>query len=303
MSRVLVAGWFSFTEVVATVGDEASGLVVQGWLNQAGLEADLAYADYLGRGVDLATVDPQRYSHLVWVCGPLIADPLLDRLLCRFEGVPRLAVGVSVLDGPTAARFDQVWARDGAGPPRPDLAAVPPEDAAAPGVGLRAGPPVVATVLAPVQAEYGDRGRHDLVRQTVEQWVAERGLGCFEVATDLLTAGHRPWRFEQARATLARADVVVSSRLHGLVLGLAAGRPVIACDPVAGGAKVGAQARALGWPVLLDGEELTGGRLDDALARCLGPGSPSADWDQVALARRRLRAELTDRLTGRVGRS
>jgi polysaccharide pyruvyl transferase WcaK-like protein len=58
-------------------------------------------------------------------------------------------------------------------------------------------------------------------------------------------------------------------RLHALVLGLKHGRPVISVDPVAGGAKVTAQARALGWPVVLPGEDLATEALDAALDRCL----------------------------------
>jgi Polysaccharide pyruvyl transferase len=50
---------------------------------------------------------------------------------------------------------------------------------------------------------------------------------------------------------IARADVVVTTRLHGLVLALTQGMPVLAVDPVAGGAKVATQAAAWGWPVLL----------------------------------------------------
>jgi polysaccharide pyruvyl transferase WcaK-like protein len=47
------------------------------------------------------------------------------------------------------------------------------------------------------------------------------------------------------------ADVVVTTRLHGLVLALKQGVPVLAVDPVAGGARVATQAAAWGWPVLL----------------------------------------------------
>jgi polysaccharide pyruvyl transferase WcaK-like protein len=50
---------------------------------------------------------------------------------------------------------------------------------------------------------------------------------------------------------IARADVVVTTRLHGLVLALKQGVPVLAVDPVAGGARVATQAAAWGWPVLL----------------------------------------------------
>lgn len=45
---------------------------------------------------------------------------------------------------------------------------------------------------------------------------------------------------------------MVTTRLHGLVPALRTGTPVIAVDPVSGGAKVGAQARAVGRPALVD---------------------------------------------------
>src|SRR3712207_9466359 len=69
--------------------------------------------------------------------------------------------------------------------------------------------------------------------------------------------------------TLFRSDVVVSMRLHALVLGLKHGRPVVACDPIAGGAKVTSQAAALDWPLVVPAEELTARALDAALASCL----------------------------------
>jgi hypothetical protein len=40
-------------------------------------------------------------------------------------------------------------------------------------------------------------------------------------------------------------------RMHGLVLALKHGVPALAVDPVAGGAKVTAQSRALRWPAVL----------------------------------------------------
>ena len=68
---------------------------------------------------------------------------------------------------------------------------------------------------------------------------------------------------------MRRADVVVSMRLHALVLGLEHGRPVVACDPIAGGAKVASQAAALDWPLVVPAEQLTADALDAALGRCL----------------------------------
>ena len=73
----------------------------------------------------------------------------------------------------------------------------------------------------------------------------------------------------QVEALVRRADVVVSMRLHALVLGLGHGRPVVACDPIAGGAKVTSQAAAPDWPLVVPAEELTAQALDAAVASCL----------------------------------
>ena len=70
---------------------------------------------------------------------------------------------------------------------------------------------------------------------------------------------------------IARSDVVVTTRLHGLVLALKNGVPALAVDPVAGGAKVAAQAAAWGWPVLLPrsgNPVLDRGELDRLWAWC-----------------------------------
>ncbi len=48
--RVLLAGWFSFDEVIATVGDELGADVVARWLTDLGVDRDVAWAPYLERG-------------------------------------------------------------------------------------------------------------------------------------------------------------------------------------------------------------------------------------------------------------
>lgn len=65
----------------------------------------------------------------------------------------------------------------------------------------------------------------------------------------------RQWRNPstpgQLDSVLCRLDAVLTTRLHGLVLALRLGVPVLAVDPVNGGGKVGAQAAAWGWPALV----------------------------------------------------
>jgi hypothetical protein len=260
--RVLVAGWFSFDEVVATVGDELGADAVATWLSELGVPFDVAEAPYLGSGVSWRDVDPADYTHLVFVSGPISAEPLLRELCTAFDGCRRWAVNVSVVDEAGRALFHQVWERDAPGLARPDLAV---HAVAEP----RPTPPVVAVAFAPFQAEYGDRSRSEPVRGVIEEWLAARALPWFELTMDLYEKPHRR-RPEQVEALIQRADVVVSMRLHALVLGLRHGKPVVAVDAVSGGAKVTAQAGALGWPLVLPGDRLTRGTLDAALNRCLG---------------------------------
>ncbi|TFV63686.1 polysaccharide pyruvyl transferase family protein [Geodermatophilus sp. DF01-2] len=256
--RVLLAGWFSFDEVIATVGDELGADVVAGWLTERRIDHDVAWAPYLARGVDWRDVDPADYTHLVFVSGPLADRPLLRELAEAFAGAQRWAVNVSVVEESARELFDRVWERDAAGLARPDLAVEGPTPEA----------PVIAVAFTPTQGEYGERSQAERVRGAIEEWLAGRALPWFELDMDLFEKPH-PRRPAQVEALVRRADVVVSMRLHALVLGLKHGRPVIACDPIAGGAKVTSQASALDWPLVLPAEELTAEALDAALEQAL----------------------------------
>ncbi|WP_299952181.1 polysaccharide pyruvyl transferase family protein [uncultured Modestobacter sp.] len=256
--RVLVTGWFSFDEVIATIGDELGADVVVGWLAEAGIEHDVAWAPYLQRGPDWRELDPADYTHLVFVSGPLSDTPLLRELTAAFAGAQRWAVNVSVVSDAGRALFHQVWERDAPGISRPDLAI----GTTTPDV------PVVAVAFAPPQEEYGDRSQAAQVRAAIEGWLGARAIPWFELTMDLFEKPHERFPL-QVEALIRRADVVVSMRLHALVLGLAHGKPVIACDAIAGGAKVSAQAAALGWPIVLRAGEVDPTTLDAALEHAL----------------------------------
>ncbi len=57
--RVLVAGWFSCDEVIATVGGEPGADVVTRWPTDLDVDHDVAWAPHLERGVDRRDVDPE----------------------------------------------------------------------------------------------------------------------------------------------------------------------------------------------------------------------------------------------------
>ena len=270
--RVLVTGWFSFDEVIATIGDELGADVVVGWLRELGIDHDVAWAPYLGRGPHWRDLDATDYTHLVFVSGPLMDMPLVRELTAAFGHARRIAVNVSAVGDDARPLFHEVWERDAPGLSRPDLAIA----TTTPDV------PVVAVAFAPAQEEYGTRSQADQVRAAIEAWLGARAIPWFELQMDLFDKPYE--RFpSQVEALVRRADVVVSMRLHALVLGLAHGVPVVACDAVVGGAKVSAQAAALGWPVVLRAGEVDATTLDAALEHALS----GTLTEELAEARRR----------------
>ncbi|MEU8350278.1 MULTISPECIES: polysaccharide pyruvyl transferase family protein [Streptomyces] len=269
--RLLLTGWFSFTDGEATAGDVLSLHRVQASLDRRGTAYDIAWSSgFRPDGLHLEDLDPDRYSTLVFLCGPL-HGPQVEALHERFAHCARLAVGTSVLDpaDPAVLGFHHVLPRDAPGrEPRRDLAA------SAPPAGV---PPVVGVVLTHGQHEYGSRRRHESAGDTLTGWLGGKDCARLELDTRL---DIRDWRHcattAQFEAAVARLDLVVTNRLHGLVVALRCGVPALAVDPVQGGAKLTAQARACRWPAVVAAESADAGRLDHWWDWCLGPGVPLA---------------------------
>jgi hypothetical protein len=273
--RVLLTGWFSFLHGEATAGDLLALDAVRSALAAAGIGSDTAWSPvFRPGGPRLEDTAPDRYTHLVFTCGPLHGEPVAA-LHARYPAARRIAVGVSVIDPacPAQAGFDLVLARDGGtGPPHRDLAAAAPQlRAAGPPSRARrpaaAGPPVpvpvTGVILAAGQGEYGERRRHELVNAQLARWLAAiPAVAPLDLDTRL---DSRDWRLCSTAgafiALVSRLDVVVTTRLHGLVLALGRGVPVLAVDPVAGGGKVTAQARAWDWPAIVPAEAAADPRL------------------------------------------
>ena len=280
--RALVAGWFSFEEVLATVGDLLGAEVTVGQLQDAGWTCDLALAPYMGRSadsncVDWRAVDPSGYDLVVFTTGPLFDYPLLHALLNRFAGRERWAVNVSVIDESLRSRFDRVVARDAENSTRADLAWT------AGGATV----PVVGTAFAPPQDEYGP-GRHEQVRAAVTDWLHRRQLAAVPLDMDMYAEHRYPRTAAQVTSLIARCDVVVSMRLHAAVLALRAGRPVIAVDAVPGGGKVSRQMRLVDWPNLIAAGDCTPANLD----RALRWSRSAAAADRLRISRDRARADV-----------
>lgn len=175
-----------------------------------------------------------------------MAGRQVQDLADRFGGAVTIAVGVSVVDAGLAESFDVVIPRDGPDGAHPDLAF-----AARPAAG-----PVVGVVRANQQPEY-QASAHDRVHMVIDEVLDSRSarLRPIDTRVDPRIVGQRS--AAEVESQFAGLDAVVTTRLHGLVLGLRCGVPVVAVDPIPGGAKVAAQARAVGWPAVMDAESST----------------------------------------------
>jgi hypothetical protein len=290
--KSLVAGWFSFDEVVATVGDLLARDVLCGWLDRARIAYEVANAPLVGGGVDWRAADPADYDRVIFVCGPFGRRPLLEELVERFGDRPLVGVDLTMLAGEgTWNPFDLLFERDGGANERarPDLSFI-----AEPAPALT----VTAVLLAHPQGEYPD-GLHGAAAEAIARLPDLRPTALFHTDTDLLDAD-RVRSAAEVAALIARADVVVTTRLHGLVLALRQGVPAVAIDPIAGTAKVSRQAEALGWPAVLSAESLTDEALGEAFDFCLTPEARSRARECADGARRDL-AKLEETFVAALG--
>jgi hypothetical protein len=124
-------------------------------------------------------------------------------------------------------------------------------------------------ILVEPQAEYKGAGKHQLVNEAIDRLVASRELSAVRIDTRLDTNGTGLRTPAEVESLIARMDIVVTTRLHGLVLALKNGVPALAIDPVAGGAKIKRQAETVGWDVVFTPEGLSPDRLQSAFDYCL----------------------------------
>jgi hypothetical protein len=266
--KALVLGYFS------TIGDHDSLEVVKRWIRDAGGDYTVApfkasIRDRIEGAIDPQKADPSEYTHVIVVCGPCWKPfytrraPIDARKFahCRFIGI-----NLSMID-PLASwnPFDDLIERDSDLNHRPDLTFL----------WERTLVPVVGVCLVHPQKAYGDRQLHDRANLAIRRFLSTRELATVEIDTAwpafLNRTGLRtPAEIE---ALIARVDVLLTTRLHGMAYALKRGVPVVAVDAIRGGAKVTAQARSLGWSQIIDSETITDEKLSAAFEYCLTPES------------------------------
>lgn len=286
--KVLVTGWFSFVHGEATAGDLLARDVACEWIELAGRPYDVALSPAFDAGVEWWTVDPAEYSDVVFVCGPAKGKQI-DGLARRFSSCRLIGLDVSVFDPSEGGHpFDVLFERDSSVKSRPDISFVAPPEAV----------PVVGLIHSHPQPEYGERAMHDAAHKVIRKVLYARRIAVvpFDTRVDPRPEGfpevfHTPAEVE---AVTARMDVVVTTRMHGMVHALKAGVPAVVVDPISGGAKVRSQAEAVGWPAYLTADELSEEALHEALDFCLTPEARTTARSCAERAAELLRQEKSE---------
>ncbi len=258
--RVLVVGWFSFEGMGATAGDLHARDVVSSWLNRANCPHDVVVAWPFTDGITWPSIRPIDYTHFVFVCGPFGEDHTTKELLKRFEHCVKIGINVSMLQELDDWNpFDLLLERDSSEKSNPDLSLLSQKKPV----------PVVGMVLVKPQSEYGKRKRHKKATQALQGILDEREAAMVRIDTRLDENSTGLRTAAEVESLIARMDVVLTTRLHGIVLALKNGIPALAIDAIVGGAKVRRQAESLGWPICFDVEKLDPKELLETFDWCL----------------------------------
>jgi|GEM_PF-1150633 len=261
-TRSLLVGFFQ------TIGDLECLYAVQSQLDADHMAYDIApFREHVRQAIDgaldLQTVDPGRYTHIYIICGPCSPAFFEKFGIQRFVDAGLVFVGVNLtMVEPLSAwnPFDVLVERDSDRTVAPDLT-----------FSVSTGRvPVISTCFIEGQSEYADRQRHTYVIDTVDEFVNANDIARITLDTRWPRQKNAAGLSSPAEITsaLARTDLLITNRLHGLVFALKAGIPVIAIDAVAGGGKVSQQASRLDWPCLIDTDQLSHARLSQAMTWC-----------------------------------
>ncbi|MBE8991537.1 polysaccharide pyruvyl transferase family protein [Nostoc sp. LEGE 12450] len=259
MVKILLAGWFSFEKCNVTAGDLMARDIVCEWVEKAGYRYDVALAPPFIGGVDWRLADPHIYSHVVFVCGPFPYVKLSNEFVEHFSSCRMIGVDLSMIEPiDNWNPFDVLLERDSSACTRPDITFL----------SHQAKVPVVGIILVHPQHEYKDKGRHEIAHEAINRLMASREMVTVPIDTGLDPNQTNLKSAAEIESLISRMDFVVTTRLHGTVLALKNGVPVIAIDPIAGGAKIVLQTETIGWPVVFSADSLTDEALQQAFDYC-----------------------------------
>jgi hypothetical protein len=265
--KILLLGFFS------TVGDLEVLEVLTIWLKKRNYSYDIAAYDKaennaIEGAIDIFTLNPSEYTHLVIVCGPFLSNTFIKKRinLNHFSHCVTIGFNLSIIESLEKYNpFDYLMIRDYNEFHKPDASflCVKPKI------------PVFGICLTPKQNEYKEKQQHESADKLFFNLITKNNFAAIKINTQWPISNNGTWinSPEAFESVCCRLDVMLTTRLHGMVLALKSGIPVIAIDPIRGGAKVKNQGKAIGWPYVFCIDEINEELLIKTAKSCLLPES------------------------------
>jgi hypothetical protein len=258
--RALIVGYFSFPGGGGTFGDIEVMQIVCDWLVENDIKYDVASNIEDGvKGININTINEMDYGIFIFVCGPWYSKGRIHTsLIKKFDHCVKIGVNLTTFEDGNLG-FDFLLSRDNFIEHNADIALASIVNKL----------PIVGILLVDRQMQYGIKQRHMYIRKVITEYI---NMGCIApMWLDTNANNNKVFisNNKQYESLICRTDLVVTNRLHGLVLCIKNSIPVIAIDPIVGGGKVSAQSKALGWPILITAEEFTIEKLQECIDYCL----------------------------------
>ena len=233
--------------------------VLCNWLKKSDVSFDVAYAPPFDGGVDWRETTPAQYSYIFFVCGPFGNGWPVTDFLDHFSGIKLIGLNLTLLQSLEEWNpFALCYERDSNSLHRPDITFASTSKKI----------PVVGIILAHKQKEYGVRSKHPIVDKVITDFIGSKQVVRVNIDTCIENNEGGLKTAEQVESLIAKMDMVITTRLHGVALSIKNGVPVIAIDAVEGGAKVSLQAKSIHWPLLFS-TAVSNEDIEKAFAYCL----------------------------------
>jgi hypothetical protein len=259
-NKAIVYGHFSFPGGGETFGDLEVKNEILIWLEEIDIDYDVAVA-YENENKDIlfSKIEPTDYGIFIFVCGPWNPARKKHRnLLINFNHCKKIGINLTTFEHGTNG-FDFLISRDDMKTSRADIAFSHKINKT----------PTIGFLLVNRQIDYGIKQRHFYVESVIKEFVEYENILPIWLDTNVNFNSEKINNYQDFESIIRNVDLIISNRLHGLVIGIKNSVPVIAIDPIEGGGKVSMQAKAVNWDILISAEELDLNFLKKMVDYCL----------------------------------
>lgn len=265
--RLILCGYFSLKYRTCTVGDLMVLHSLEKWLDSLGYSYDVVADPMLKckNTIREEAIDIKKYYAMIFVCGPLFDIDSLYEYIRKYDGLKRIAVNVSVIneEAKILNLFEYIFPRDSLNYVSLDMAL---EEITVTRTS------VVGLIYVGSQIEYPNQ-MHSKVEQIVDTVLSELGYAKIKIDTKIPYNDYGLNSLTEIISVISKTDIVITTRLHGSILAFKAHIPFVAIDPVPKGGKVYKQVNEIGWPYVLNMENLNNYNLKHFLSCALDPST------------------------------